>query len=76
MGTGKKSGMGLSGSRTKKKKKLSADEFFNLVKSKKKFQGPTASENSLGDSVNRFRDMNAKLKLAFKGGGRAFGKNS
>jgi len=72
MATGNKPATGQK----KSKKKLSADEFFDLVESKKKFTGPKATENSLGDSVNRFRNMNAKLKLAFKGGGRAFGKNS
>jgi|DEB0MinimDraft_12_1074336.scaffolds.fasta_scaffold37414_4 hypothetical protein len=88
---------GLRGKGSKKKKKLlSADEFFKIKDSKQEFTGPKSTKGSLGDSVNRFRKMDdeinkqqelskggragykmgSKCKLATKGKGRAYGKNS
>ena len=88
---------GLRGKGSKKKKKLlSADEFFKIKDSKQEFTGPKSTKGSLGDSVNRFRKMDdeinkqqelskggragykmgSKCKLATKGRGRAYGKNS
>ena len=46
----------------KKKKLLSADEFFEIKDSKKKFTGPKSTKGSLGDSVNRFRKMDDEMK--------------
>jgi hypothetical protein len=61
----------LSGKKTKKKKQLNADEFFEIVDSKKQFTGPKSTKGSLGDTINRFRDMQDKIVLKMKKGGRA-----
>ena len=59
--------------RKKKKKLLSANEFFKIKDSKKKFTGPKSTKGSLGDSVNRFRKMDDEMKKEQKlsKGGRA-----
>ena len=48
--------------RKKKKKLLSANEFFKIKDSKKKFTGPKSTKGSLGDSINRFREMDDNIK--------------
>ena len=55
------------------KKLLSADEFFEIKDSKKEFTGPKSTKGSLGDSVNKFRKMDADIKRVQKlsKGGRA-----
>ena len=56
----------------KKKKLLSADEFFKIKDSKQEFTGPKSTKGSLGDSVNKFRDMDTKIKvITMSKGGRA-----
>ena len=51
-----------------KKKILKAEKFFKTVDDrKKKFTGPKATENSLGDSVNRFRDMSDNMEISKMG---------
>ena len=65
---------GLRGKGSKKKKKLlSADEFFKIKDSKQEFTGPKSTKGSLGDSVNRFRKMDDEMKKQQKlsKGGRA-----
>ena len=64
---------GLRGKGSKKKKKLlSADEFFKIKDSKQEFTGPKSTKGSLGDSVNKFRDMDTKIKvITMSKGGRA-----
>jgi hypothetical protein len=58
-----------------KNKKLSADEFFKIKDSKKKFTGPKATKNSLGDEINKFREMDTRInaktggRVNFRGGG-------
>jgi hypothetical protein len=58
-----------------KNKKLSADEFFKIKDSKKKFIGPKATKNSLGDEINKFREMDTRInaktggRASFRGGG-------
>ena len=48
-----------------KKKILKAEKFFKTVDDrKKKFTGPKATENSLGDAVNRFRDMSDNMEVS------------
>ena len=48
-----------------KKKILKAEKFFKTVDDrKKKFTGPKATENSLGDAVNRFRDMSDNMEIS------------
>ena len=56
----------------KKKKLLTADEFFKIKDSKQEFTGPKSTKGSLGDSVNKFRDMDTKIKvITMAKGGRA-----
>ena len=56
----------------KKKKLLTADEFFKIKDSKQEFTGPKSTKGSLGDSVNKFRDMDTKIKvITMSKGGRA-----
>ena len=66
---------GLRGREAKKKKKklLSADEFFEIKDSKKEFTGPKSTKGSLGDAVNKFRKMDDEIKKQQKlsKGGRA-----
>ena len=80
--------------RNKKKKLLTADEFFKIKDSDKKFRGPQETKGSLGEAINQFREMDDKIairmskggragfkmgskcKLAMKGKGKAYGKNS
>ena len=62
---------GLDRKTKKKKKLLSADEFFEIKDSKKKFTGPKSTKGSLGDSINKFREMDDNIKLKFSKGGRA-----
>jgi len=45
-----------------KSKKLSADEFFKIKDSKQKFTGPKATKNSLGDTINKFREMDTRIE--------------
>ena len=56
----------LSAAKKKKKKLLSADEFFEIKDSKKEFTGPKSTKGSLGDSVNKFRKMDADIKKVQK----------
>ena len=80
----------------KKQKLLTAEEFFKIKDSDKKFIGPKSTKGSLGETINKFRKMDdqiisslkmatggragfkmgSKCKLATKGKGRAYGKNS
>ena len=78
----------------KKEKLLTAEEFFKIKDSDKKFTGPKSTKGSLGEAINQFREMDDKIilmakggrvglksgskgcKLAMKGKGRAYGKNS
>ena len=63
---------GLRNKKNKKKKLLSADEFFKIKDSKQEFTGPKSTKGSLGDSVNKFRDMDTKIKvITMSKGGRA-----
>ena len=64
---------GLRGKGSKKKKKLlSADEFFKIKDSKQEFTGPKSTKGSLGNSINKFRDMDTKIKtITLAKGGRA-----
>ena len=56
----------------KKKKVLTADEFYKIKDSKQEFTGPKSTKGSLGDSVNKFRDMDTKIKvITMSKGGRA-----
>jgi hypothetical protein len=66
-------GLGEQQARKKKKKLLSADEFFKIKDSKQEFTGPKSTKGSLGDSVNRFRKMDDEMKKQQKlsKGGRA-----
>ncbi len=62
----------LNAAKKKKKKKLlNANEFFELVDSKKQFSGPKSTKGSLGNSVNRFRDLQDNIVVKMKKGGRA-----
>ena len=65
---GPRAGLGALGAAKKKKKKklLNANEFFELVDSKKEFTGPKSTKGSLGDSVNRFRKMDDDLIIKIK----------
>ena len=65
---------GLRGKGSKKKKKLlSADEFFKIKDSKQEFTGPKSTKGSLGDTVNKFRKIDDDIKRVQKlsKGGRA-----
>ena len=64
---------GLRNKKNKKKKLLSADEFFKIKDSKKQFTGPKSTKGSLGDEINRFRNMDDEMKKQQKlsKGGRA-----
>ena len=67
---GPRAGLGALGAAKKKKKKLlSADEFFEIKNSKKEFTGPKSTKGSLGDSVNRFRKMDDDLIIKLSKGG-------
>ena len=56
----------------RKKKLLTADEFLKIKDSKQEFTGPKSTKGSLGDSVNKFRDMDTKIKtITMSKGGRA-----
>ena len=74
MATGKQSGKA-----EKKKKLLTADEFFKIKDSKKQFTGPKSTKGSLGDEINRFRNMDDNMVIKMKKGGsvkkkKSFGK--
>ena len=71
------------------KKLLSADDFFNIKDSDKTFRGPQETRGSLGEVINQFREMDKNMflkmakggkvkgcKMAKRGKGRAYGKNS
>jgi len=69
------------------KKLLSADDFFNIKDSDKTFRGPQETRGSLGEAINQFREMDKNIflkmakggrvcKLAKRGKGKAYGKNS
>ena len=64
---------GLRNKKNKKKKLLSADEFFKIKDSKQEFTGPKSTKGSLGDTVNKFRKMDDDIKRVQKlsKGGRA-----
>ena len=65
-------GLGEQQARKKKKKLLTADEFLKIKDSKQEFTGPKSTKGSLGDSVNKFRDMDTKIKVyTMAKGGRA-----
>jgi len=65
-------GLAALGRKRKKKKLLSADEFFKIKDSKQEFTGPKSTKGSLGNSINKFRDMDTKIKVfKMKSGGRA-----
>jgi hypothetical protein len=65
-------GLAALGRKRKKKKLLSADEFFKIKDSKQEFTGPKSTKGSLGNSINKFRDMDTKIKvIKMKSGGRA-----
>ena len=56
MATGKES--------KKKKKLLSADEFYKIKDSKQEFHGPKSTKGSLGSYINKLRDdMDTKIKV-------------
>ena len=68
---------GLRGKGSKKKKKLlSADEFFKIKDSKKQFTGPKSTKGSLGDDINRFRNMDDNMVIKMKKGGSVKKKKS
>ena len=60
----------------RKKKKLTADEFFKIKDSKKQFTGPKSTKGSLGDTVNRFRNMDDNMVIKMKKGGSVKKKKS
>ena len=63
---------GLRNKKNKKKKLLSADEFFKIKDSKQEFTGPKSTKGSFGDFVNKFRDGESKVKvITMAKGGRA-----
>ena len=67
----------LNAAKKKKKKKLlNANEFFELVDSKKEFTGPKSTKGSLGNTVNRFRDLQDNIVVKMKKGGSAKKKKS
>jgi hypothetical protein len=70
---GPSAGLGALGAAKKKRKKklLNANEFFELVDSKKEFTGPKSTKGSLGNTVNRFRDLQDKMVVKMKKGGSA-----
>jgi hypothetical protein len=57
--------------RLKKKKLLTADEFFKIKDSDKKFRGPQETKGSLGEAINQFREMDDKMVIKMAKGGRA-----
>ena len=71
-------GLGALGAAKNKRKKklLNANEFFELVDSKKEFTGPKSTKGSLGNTVNRFRDLQDKMVVKMKKGGSAKKKKS
>ena len=60
----------------RKKKKLTADEFFKIKDSKKQFTGPKSTKGSLGDEINRFRNMDDNMAIKMKKGGSVKKKKS
>jgi len=73
----KKPGLGLPGKAKKNKKKLlNADEFFKIKDSKKQFTGPKSTKGSLGDEINRFRNMDDNMVVKMKKGGSVKKKKS
>jgi hypothetical protein len=60
----------------RKKKKLTADEFFKIKDSKKQFTGPKSTKGSLGDEINRFRNMDDNMVIKMKKGGSVKKKKS
>jgi len=69
---GPSAGLGALGAAKKKRKKklLNANEFFELVDSKKQFSGPKSTKGSIGNTVNQFRDLQDNI-VKMKKGGRA-----
>ena len=59
-----------------KKKLLTADEFFKIKDSKKQFTGPKSTKGSLGDDINRFRNMDDNMVIKMKKGGSVKKKKS
>ena len=66
----------VDGQKDKKKKKLTADEFFKIKDSKKQFTGPKSTKGSLGDEINRFRNMDDNMVIKMKKGGSVKKKKS
>jgi hypothetical protein len=65
-------GLRGKGSKKKKKRVLSADEFLKIKDSKQEFTGPKSTKGSFGDFVNKFRDGESKVKvITMAKGGRA-----
>ena len=66
-------GLRGKGSKKKKKRVLTADEFLKIKDSKQEFTGPKATQDSLGDTVNKFRKIDDDIKRVQKlsKGGRA-----
>ena len=62
---------GLNPYTAKKKKKLTADEFFKIKDSKKQFTGPKSTKSSLGDKINKFRNIDDNMVIKMKKGGSA-----
>ena len=75
---GPSGGLGALGAAKNKRKKklLNADEFFKIVDSKKQFTGPKSTKGSLGDTVNRFRDLQDNIVVKMKKGGSVKKKKS
>jgi len=65
-------GLRGKGSKKKKKRVLTADEFLKIKDSKQEFTGPKSTKGSFGDFVNKFRDGETKVKtITMSKGGRA-----
>ena len=65
-------GLRGKGSKKKKKRVLTADEFLKIKDSKQEFTGPKSTKGSFGDFVNKFRDGESKVKvITMAKGGRA-----
>ena len=62
--------------KTDKKKLINADEFFKIKDSKKQFTGPKSTKGSLGDEINRFRNMDDNIVIKMKKGGSVKKKKS
>ena len=71
------SNLGPAGKAKKNKKKLlTADEFFKIKDSKKQFTGPKSTKSSLGDKINKFRNIDDNMVIKMKKGGSVKKKKS